>query len=197
MRYLTTYKLFENIDIDDADTMARYQIFDGDISIGFDFYDMIIKDNVSELISYYNKTYNENDEWGGGPVNKEFTNFFKEKYNPSRAKYDNNPFRPCLKLIFKTDYGVYLIGFSLKDKKVTSYYQNVFEPQYNNEFDKNVVDYKPLKTRKWNSMDSYTQEVVKQIVHIGSIAMRDKITFDEFINKYNLNIDFNWEWVMK
>lgn len=187
--------IVENIDIGDADTMARYQIFDGDVSIGFGFYDMIIKEDVSELIKYYNQTYNDSGEWGGGPVNKEFTNFFKDKYNPTRAKYDNNPFKPSLKLIFKTDYGVYLIGFSLKDKKVTSYYQNVFEQQYNNEFDKDVIDYRPLKTRKWDSMNTYTQEVVKQIVHIASVAIKDKISFNDFIEEYNINIDFDWEWV--
>lgn len=113
MRYLKTYKLFESKD--DEDTMARFQLFEADCEMAFEFDKGLTTDleEIKMFINKYNQTVNSSGQWSGGPVNKEFVDFWNEYYKGDRRPATTNAWKPTVSLLIQTpDYGTLVIGYS-------------------------------------------------------------------------------------
>ena len=161
MKYLKNYKVFElNEAYDgDVDTMAFYQLFGADFFISFEYRDILIKDkkDIKYLIEYYNKTYNENNEWSGGPVNREFDNYFIDKYKEVLGdifEFKTNPWKPSFKIVFKTDYGYLPIGFYLINKKVYTTYTNTISLEESEKMESDIIRLKKCEISK--RLDTYS-----------------------------------------
>lgn len=78
MKYL---KLFESFD--DSDTMARYQLFEAETTMAFDFNREFITDpdSIKDLIEKYNYFYENGKSWSGGPPPREFVEYFNKNYS--------------------------------------------------------------------------------------------------------------------
>jgi hypothetical protein len=192
----------ESKEHDDADTMAFYQLFDSEFFIAFEYRDILIKDikDIKDLIEYYNKTYNENDEWSGGPVNKEFDTYFIDKYKKILGDIfefdDSKPWKPSFKIIFKTDYGYLPIGFYLTSKKVYTTYghfgsANTISLEESEKMESDIIRLKKCEVSK--KLDTYGNLVISEMISLLS-KYRKKDIYD-LTNDLNININFDWEWM--
>jgi hypothetical protein len=115
MKYLKNFKT-ESIGYDDdADTMARYQLFGVDTMMTFYFAGKSIENSkdIKILIEKYNKYYIEEISWIGGPVPARFVEFVNDFYFPCSRKESY----PTINLELETmDMGKFIIGFSIIDK---------------------------------------------------------------------------------
>ena len=189
MRYLKTYK--ESREFDDTDTLARLELFGANTKMVFSFGDQNIypEDNgdiglnlmIKDLIEKYNTTYIKNNEWGGGPVNKEFIEFmsnflFDEDNNIGFiGKID----KPSISLIISTyNYGDIKLGYWINTKK--------------------------CKSLSWNGIES-TRARLRDINntrpraiwgYIKSEIVDERLTIDETIDLLDLNVEnkIDWEW---
>lgn len=180
---------------DDVDTMAFYQLFDSDFFIAFEYRDILIKDikDIKDLIEYYNKTYNENNEWSGGPVNKDFDNYFIDKYKKILGdifEFKSKPWKPSFKIIFKTDYGYLPVGFSLISKKVYTTYANTISLEEFEKMESDIIRLKKCEVSK--RLDTYSNLVISEM--ISFLSNYRKKTIYDLTYDLNLKIDFDWEW---
>jgi len=174
MRYLKPYKLFESIDsFDDSDTMARYQIFDTDATISFNFdrMDITDKESIQDLIRVYKKTYNG---WAGGPESRSFIEYFNSNYG---GKATIKSWYPTINLIIHTsNYGDMIIGFGIKDKK------------------QKLMNWGSLSTNSSPDVD-YNRRVVSEIgKYVREEIIKKNLTIDETIKLLNLNVNHKIEW---
>lgn len=192
----------ESKEYDDADTMAFYQLFDSEFFIAFEYRDILIKDikDIKDLIEYYNKTYNENGEWFGGPVNKEFDTYFINKYKKIIGDIfefvDSKPWKPSFKIIFKTDYGYLPIGFYLTNKKVYTTYghfgsANTISLEESEKMEGDIIRLKKCEVSK--RLDTYSNLVISEMISLLS-KYRKKDIYD-LTNDLNINLKFDWEWI--
>lgn len=172
--------------LDDSTTMARHQLFNSDTMMAFNFNGQLIsnEEDIKMLISKYNEMCNRSDEWVGGPVNKEFSEYFK-KYIMSKLKsekifFQHNPWKPSISLIIETpDYGKIGIGFSVKTKKCVS------------------LDAKDLKKIVINR---YDESVMNRIItYTRTNIYNPELSIDETINLLRLNVlnKIEWDWIEK
>lgn len=117
MKYLKSYKLFEFqiFSDDDSESLARFKVFESNAQLGFSFGKKLITDKseINDLIKEYNRTYNKNNEWSGGPVNTEFIEYFREKYGIG----DRKDWKPTISLIIDIkDFSKFSIGYSIITK---------------------------------------------------------------------------------
>ncbi len=174
------------LESNDSDTMARYQLFGADTLMSFSFgnKDITNVDDIKMLIEVYNKTYNEGKEWGGGPVSKQFIEYFKN-YLMDNAKPEEIIFlprgvwKPVISLMIMTpEYGVLNIGFSLKTKKATSINS------------KNIM---PLELKS-----GYDESVISEIYNYACTKIYNtELHIDQAINLLRLNVlnEVQWDWV--
>lgn len=169
MRYL---KLFESFE--DTDTMARYQIFEADATMAFDFNREFITDeeSIKDLIEKYNEFYVKEKSWGGGPPPRGFIEYFNNNYS-QKGNASLSSWYPTLDLMIETpDYGTLIVGFSIINKTKKLY--------------------------NWGSLNKsdikYDQSVVREITNI--VKNMDKMTLDEVIDTFQLNVKnkIEWEW---
>jgi len=187
-------KLFEggyhNYRDSDSSTMARYQIFEADTKMLFEFDKLFVfKENeILDLISKYNETYNLSKEWGGGPVNKEFIDYFNKSdlsflpkkeggYGNSRGLGGHNPWKPNISLLIYTlDYGNLSIGYSLLNKRCIS------------------MNWKNISRENSSNYDEEVSDDIYFYVH-RHIYM-PQLTIDKTIDLLRLNVEnkIDWEW---
>ena len=203
MKYLKNYKIFElnnfdaDFDDDDSDVMARYQIFSGECFISFYFRDILIKnkEEISNLISIYNKLSKKDNEWSGGPVSRSFDDYFIKKYKPILGDVINfklnNPWKPQIGLTFKTEYGFLQSGFSLKNKKMSSLYSGFFDISHEPVFEKQIINLKELKTTQ-SRYDTYDGKVKSEMFRL--LKKYWKSDLYDLIFDMNLNVNFDWSW---
>lgn len=163
---------------DDSDVMARYQIFEADATYAFHFCETTVTNmtDIKKLIKIYNETYIKNKDWDGGPVNKEFLNFYIDRYPYIRYRA-HNPFRPNIILRISTpDYGTLFLGFSIKNK--TCCYRN----------------WGSIKPTKFSSVKNYDYRVVNEIENIAKKIMDNNMHIDDVIESYQLRIGEKLEW---
>ena len=113
MRYI---KLFESFD--DSDTMARYQLFEADATMAFDFNREYITDeeSIKDLIEKYNEFYVSGKSWSGGPPPKDFIEYFNKNHS-KKGNASMKTFYPTLDLMIHTpNYGTLIVGFSIINK---------------------------------------------------------------------------------
>jgi hypothetical protein len=189
--------LYESKEVkDDSDTMARYQLFEADTKMAFDFNRQLVVDpeQIKELIKIYNETYNKTGEWGGGPVNGEFIKQYNKRLvNNVLDIYDDgeqtskivghNPRYPMISLIIENpDYGNIELGYSLKDKKCKS------------------INLTRCHIPHGSSNIAYDQKVSNQIhSFVRNNIYNKQLTIDETINTLQLRVDnrIEWEWVYR
>lgn len=73
----------ESLDDDDLDLVEWKCHNVMDLSLYFRSLLIRNENEIKYLIDLYEKTKEKNKEWSGGPVNREFDNYFIGKYKPS------------------------------------------------------------------------------------------------------------------
>jgi hypothetical protein len=105
---------------------ARFNISDGESFLAFYYRRLFIKNDIRGLIDKYKESYKKSGEWGGGPVNREFDEYFKRRYKEdllSRKVWSGNkPDKPSIALIVINYEAVMIMSFSLHDLKPYSVY---------------------------------------------------------------------------
>jgi hypothetical protein len=174
MKYL---KLFESFD--DSDTMARYQLFEADCEIAFEF-DKGLTTDIEEIemfINKYNQTVNSSGQWSGGPVNTEFVNFWNDYYKDDRKPATTKAWKPTVSLLIQTpDYGTLVIGYSPISKLPAT------------------VNWGGVK---FDNATSYDEKVMDEIVKFARKEIDGKdLTIDQTIDFLQLRVKnkFDWKW---
>jgi hypothetical protein len=175
---------------DDADVMARHQLFGANAFVAFEFGKVLVigDDEISELVSKYNETHTKNKEWFGGPTNNEFSNYFINKYD---VKGIDTSWKPMIMLIIETpDYGIYPIGFGLISKKISSTFFSTIT------IDKSKTHKNFPNVIKNYNKDSFEDgdERVKSEFYKYTRTYLDKLTYNEVLDVLNLDITFDWNW---
>lgn len=165
---------------DDSDVMARYQIFDTDATISFNFdrMDITDKESIQDLIGVYKKKYNG---WAGGPESRSFIEYFNSNYGGNATR---KAWCPTINLTIHTvNYGDIIIGFGLKDKK------------------QKLMNWGSLSTNsspdegKMPSEQYYNRRVVSEIgKYVRDEIINKNLTIDETIRFLNLNVNHKIEW---
>ena len=173
MRYL---KLFESFD--DADTMARYQLFESDTTMAFDFNREYITDeeSIKDLIEKYNEFYVSGKSWSGGPPPKDFIEYFNKNHS-KKGDASMKTFYPTLDLMIHTpDYGTLIVGFSIINKSYKLF-------NWGSLTDSN------------NSNVNYDKSVLSEISRFVREDI-SKMTLDEVIDTFQLNVKnkIDWKW---
>ena len=176
MKYL---KLFESFD--DSDTMARYQLFEADCEVAFEF-DKGLTTDIEEIkmfINKYNQTVNSSGQWGGGPVNMEFVNFWNEYYKGDRRPATRKSWKPTVSLLIQTpDYGTLSIGYSPITKKPV------------------VINWGSLR-QQFDEPSNYDERVLNEILKYSKEEIYKKgLDMEETIDFLQLNVKnkIDWEW---
>ena len=173
MRYL---KLFESFD--DSDTMARYQLFEADTTMAFDFNREYITDeeSIKDLIEKYNEFYVSGKSWSGGPPPRAFVEYFNKNHS-KKGNASLSSWYPTLDLMIHTpNYGTLIIGFSIIDKSYKLF-------NWGSLTDSN------------NSSADYDKSVLSEISRFVREDI-SKMTLDEVIDTFQLNVKnkIEWEW---
>ena len=179
MKYLKSYKIFESFD-DDADTMARYQLFGADTTMAFEFNREFITDeeSIKDLIEKYNHFYVSGKSWSGGPPPRGFVEYFNKTHS-KKGNASMSSWYPTIDLMIETlDYGTLILGFSVIDKS--------------------------YKLFNWSSLTrrtEYVDEVYdKRVLSENGKFVREnivsKMTLDEVVEILNLKVKnkVDWEW---
>jgi hypothetical protein len=181
MRYLKSYKIFESLD-DDADTMARYQLFGSDTTMAFDFNREFITDveSIKDLIQKYNQFYVSSKSWSGGPPPREFVDYFNKNYS-AKGTASLSSWYPTIDLMIETlDYGTLILGFSIIDKSYK------------------LINWGSLgAVGQYSGKDEvYDKKVLSEISKYINKELINKLKIDEVIDILNLNIKnpVDWEW---
>jgi hypothetical protein len=173
MKYL---KLFESFD--DSDTMARYQLFEADTTMAFDFNREYITDeeSIKDLIEKYNEFYVSGKSWSGGPPPRAFVEYFNKNHS-KKGNASLSSWYPTLDLMIHTpNYGTLIIGFSIINKSYKLF-------NWGSLTDSN------------NSSANYDKSVLSEISRFVREDI-SKMTLDEVIDTFQLNIKnkIEWEW---
>jgi hypothetical protein len=181
MRYLKTYKIFESFD-DDADTMARYQLFGADTIMAFGFNREHITDveSIKDLIEKYNEFYVTGKSWSGGPPPRAFVEYFNKNYS-EKGNASLSSWYPTIDLMIETlNYGTLILGFSIIDKSYK------------------LINWGSLEaTGQYAGKDvSYDKRVLSEISKYINKELIDKLNMYEVIDILNLKITnkFDWDW---
>lgn len=173
MKYL---KLFESFD--DSDTMARYQLFEADATMAFDFNKEFITDeeSIKDLIEKYNEFYVSGKSWSGGPPPRAFVEYFNKNHS-KKGNASLSSWYPTLDLMIHTpNYGTLIIGFSIINKSYKLF-------NWGSLTDSN------------NSSADYDKSVLSEISRFVREDI-SKMTLDEVIDTFQLNVKnkIEWEW---
>ena len=173
MRYI---KLFESFD--DSDTMARYQLFESDTTMAFDFNREYITDeeSIKDLIEKYNEFYVSGKSWSGGPPPKDFIEYFNKNHS-KKGDASMKTFYPTLDLMIHTpDYGTLIVGFSIINKSYKLFNWGSLTDSNNSDvnYDKSVL----------SEISRFVREDIS------------KMTLDEVIDTFQLNVKnkIDWKW---
>lgn len=177
MKYI---KMFEDIDeITDFD--YKMQFYGSDTYILFSFAEMdipvtLIEEarEVESLIEKYKETYIRNKEWGGGPPNQEFCNYFSKFVNRKVDRYSPKVNKPLIYLNIHTEVGLIILGFSIPYKKCVL----INWGDYRNQRESGYFQ------RVHNGLLKWTKE---NIFNKG-------LSFDEVIKNYEINIKVPVNW---
>ena len=179
--YFNMSNLNESFD-DDADTMARYQLFGADTTMAFDFNREYITDveSIKDLIEKYNHFYVSGNSWSGGPPPKDFIEYFNKNYS-KKGDASMKTWYPTIDLMIETlNYGTLILGFSIIDKS--------------------------YKLINWSSLEAvgeyagkdvaYDKRVLSEISKYINKELIDKLKLDEVVEILNLKIKnkVEWEW---
>jgi hypothetical protein len=182
IRYLRKYNLLNESFDDDADTMARYQLFGADTTMAFDFNREYITDveSIKDLIEKYNQFYVSGNSWSGGPPPKDFIEYFNKNYS-KKGDASMKTWYPTIDLMIETlNYGTLILGFSIIDKS--------------------------YKLINWGSLEAvgeyagkdvaYDKRVLSEISKYINKELIDKLKLDEVVEILNLKIKnkVEWEW---
>ena len=179
--YFNMSNLNESFD-DDADTMARYQLFGADTTMAFDFNREYITDveSIKDLIEKYNHFYVSGNSWSGGPPPKDFIEYFNKNYS-KKGDASMKTWYPTIDLMIETlNYGTLILGFSIIDKS--------------------------YKLINWSSLAAvgeyagkdvaYDKRVLSEISKYINKELIDKLKLDEVVEILNLKIKnkVDWDW---
>jgi hypothetical protein len=166
MKFLKSYKIFESND--DADTMAKYQIFGAKTKLAFNFNREFIydPDDIWNLIEAYRHIYQTKGGWPGGPPPVEFIELWNRSY-AKREKATRKSWYPTIDLHIQTpDYGLVIIYFSVLTTKFQGWnWSHMME-----------------------SRDRYDERVREEFGKIITLDI-SKLNIDEVIERYQLDIE--------
>ena len=172
MKYL---KLFESFD--DSSTMARFSLFGADTQMAFEFNNETVTDpdKIKVLIDKYNQTVIESDQWVGGPINREFVDFWN-KFSAGKKEATQSSWKPTICLLIDTeDYGTLIIGYSPISKRSCK------------------LDWSLMAKPTTNS----DRSVIDGIIHFAKEKIdRADLDINQTIDLLRLNVDnrVDWQW---
>lgn len=185
---IKNWKQFESIEEDDLDVIRLE--FDKCIGvIGFYFRDLLIIGKEKESITdFYIKTRDLSGEWGGGPVNKEFDDYFKHMYQRySSNMKGNHPYKPSLGLFVNTEIASFFITYSIKDKKPFSITLRPYSVDFDKAMELDIIEMNALNL--YSDHDLKMNPTLKNMnTFWKSIYYDKKATLDSTIDYLNINI---------
>lgn len=114
MRKLKYFESFEELAFDIDDLYWTKATISLSILRGNDVTDL---NKIRKMIEDYKITYIKNDEWGGGPTNREWLRMYCSEFGLNEAEA-SKAWKPCVKLNIQIEnFGVATIGFSIYSKK--------------------------------------------------------------------------------
>jgi hypothetical protein len=158
--------------------MARYQLFEADTTMAFDFNREYITDeeSIKDLIEKYNEFYVSGKSWSGGPPPRAFVEYFNKNHS-KKGNASLSSWYPTLDLMIHTpNYGTLIIGFSIINKSYKLF-------NWGSLTDSN------------NSSADYDKSVLSEISRFVREDI-SKMTLDEVIDTFQLNVKnkIEWEW---
>ena len=165
---------------DDADTMARYQLFGSDTTMAFEFNREYITDieSIKDLIEKYNEYYVKEGSWSGGPPPRGFVEYFNKTHSKKRNA-SLSTFYPTIDLMIETlDYGTLILGFSVIDKSYK------------------LFNWSSLTRRTEYVDEVYDKRVLSEIGKFVRENIISKMKLDEVVEILNLKVKnkVDWEW---
>ena len=119
MKYLKHFESFDDVlTYDIQDIYHSKATISLSILRGNDVTDL---DKIKKMIGDYKITYIRNDEWGGGPTNREWIGMYCHEFGLNEAEAWK-AYKPCVKLtIHVENFGDIVLGFSIYSKKIYSF----------------------------------------------------------------------------
>ena len=155
-------KLFENFEESEFETILYGSDAKLTLEVG---YGTAIEDIdlIEDISKDYKRTYIKNKEWEGGPVNDEWRKRWSKQFGV--RELSKKIWTPSLNLdIDLKDFGRITFGFYLKDGKISTFGAKLNSDNFDS--GKEESEFRSFLSRIFNS----------------------KIKFEEFENKYNINI---------
>jgi hypothetical protein len=190
------FKQFESLDtryLPDDFSEARHILSDSESFVSFAFDNNLIKDidQINELIDVYKKTSIRNNEWGGGPINKEFVDYFAKKYQ-SKPYY--NSYKPSINLTVITSLGIFIMIFSIIDRGVKGVYMTPYisKEDWIDYFSEDFIKLGKAHdnySSKIRTMESYDREMIETMIDLWRKQYDEKKTLGEVIDFFSLDPD--------
>ena len=197
MKYLKQFESFDDVLIFDTQDIY-YSKAKVSLSIlrGTDVTDL---DKIKKMIDDYKITYIKNDEWGGGPTNREWLRLYHNDFglNESEAW---KAWKPCVKLTIQIEnFGSIVLGFSIYSKKIYSFDTSKIGKEMNcprcngTGIDNNGQCRSGCRKGKIINL-----EYESEIKHISKFLKEEvwlkNLTYDNVIDKFKIDVedDFNF-----
>ena len=194
MRNLKYFESFDLVyDIDDLHwTKATISL---SILKGDDVTDL---DKIKRMIEDYKITYIKNDEWGGGPINREWLQMYCGEFGLNLAQVWKS-YKPCVKLNIEIEnFGFATIGFSIYNKKAyTINFENLGKKIDCDRCNGTGVGPTGQCTRygcRGGRIED--KEYEKEKSHFSQYLKKEvfdsKLTYDEVVDKFNIDVQDNF-----
>jgi hypothetical protein len=191
------------------ESFAEYLLFDIDdihwskatvslsILIGNDVTDL---NKIKKMIDDYKITYIRNDEWSGGPTNREWMSMYCHEFGLNETQAWK-AYKPCVTLtIHIENFGKIVLGFSIYSKKIYSFDTSKIGKEENcPRCNGTGIDNNRQCARSGCHKGKIINlEYKSEINHISKFLKEEvwkkSLTYDEVIDKFNIDVenDFNF-----
>lgn len=196
MRKIKYFESFDlSFDIDDLHwTKATISL---SISRGNDVTDI---NKIKKMIEDYKITYIKNNEWGGGPTNREWLEIYCSEFGLNVAQAWKG-YKPCIKLnIHVENFGIAIIGFSIVSKKaITMNIENLGRKINCDRCNGTGVGFGGQCTRygcKRGKIDDedYNKETTHLSQYIKKNIFDKGLTYDVVIDMFNIDVQDNFNY---
>jgi hypothetical protein len=197
MRKLKYFESFESLTFDIDDLHWTKATISLSILRGKDVTDL---GKIKKMIEDYKITYIKNDEWGGGPTNREWLQMYCGEFGLNEAQAWN-AYKPCVKLNIQIEsFGVATIGFSIYSKKsYTIDFQNLGKKIDCDRCQGTGVGPTGQCTRygcrrgKLEDTD-YDKEKDHLSQYLKKNVFDAKLTYDKVIDMFNIDVQDNFDY---
>jgi hypothetical protein len=153
---------------------------------------------IKKMIYDYKITYIRNDEWSGGPTNREWLRLYHNDFGLNEVEAWK-AYKPCVKLtIHIENFGNIVLGFSIYSKKIYSIDTSKIGKEENCPRCNGTGMENDRQCRRCHKGKIINLEYKSEINHISKFLKEEvwkkNLTYDEVIDKFNLDVedDFNF-----